>query len=172
MNIAKNILSVFEEQICEIYNSKMPRLEQTQMALDVADFLYNSSKKTMFVEAPVGVGKTLGVLIPALINQMENTNKITGITYATATISLQNQIMTEEVPNICQIKPTILKMEKPDRLRAFLAMGSEHSLCRAQFEKNYKKIEQKVDSQKIKILNDFVKILIRDFVVNCHQYMV
>lgn len=157
MNIAKNILSVFEEQICEIYNSKMPRLEQTQMALDVADFLYNSSKKTMFVEAPVGVGKTLGVLIPALINQMENTNKITGITYATATISLQNQIMTEEVPNICQIKPTILKMEKPDRLRAFLAMGSEHSLCRAQFEKNYKKIEQKVDSQKIKILNDFVK---------------
>lgn len=157
MNVAKNILSVFEGQLCEIYSSKMPRLSQTNMALDVADFLYNSSKNTMFVEAPVGVGKTLGVLIPALINQMENTNKITGITYATATISLQNQIMFEDVPNICKIKPTILKTTKPDRLRAFLAMGSEHSLCRSQFEKNYKKIEKKIDSEKMEILDNFVK---------------
>lgn len=157
MNISKNILSVFEEQICEIYNSQTPRLAQTQMALDVANFLYNSSKKTMFVEAPVGVGKTLGVLIPALINQMENKNKITGITYATATISLQNQIMSEEVPNICKIKPTILKTKKPDRLQAFLAMGKEHSVCRFQFRKNYQKIKIKITSQEMKILEKFVK---------------
>lgn len=68
-----------------------------RMSLDIADFLYNSNKQVMFVEAPVGTGKTLGTLIPVL-NYAENKN--CRITYATATKSLQTQVFNDDLSDI------------------------------------------------------------------------
>ena len=67
MNISNEIIHLFEEDIANLYHSS-PRLSQVQMSLDVADFLVNSSERIMFVEAPVGTGKTLGVLVPLLLS--------------------------------------------------------------------------------------------------------
>lgn len=66
MNISNQIISFFSQNVSKFYNSN-PRKSQVKIALDVADFLFNSPKKIMFIEAPVGIGKTLGVLIPSIL---------------------------------------------------------------------------------------------------------
>lgn len=118
MDIAQNILQTYENQVSSFYGAQ-PRLGQVQMSLDIAEFLYNSSKKIMFVEAPVGTGKTLGSLIPVLSFTKQ---KGLHITYATATKSLQNQIYTKDVKLLRQIK--ILTDES-----IILAMGKDNYAC-------------------------------------------
>lgn len=56
------------------------------MAIDVADFLFNKEQKVMFVEAPVGTGKSLGLLVPTALYLKKNNKKSV---YATATINLK-----------------------------------------------------------------------------------
>ena len=51
-----------------------------RMSLDIADFLYNSNKQVMFVEAPVGTGKTQGTLIPVLNYAEKKNRRITNST--------------------------------------------------------------------------------------------
>jgi len=64
-----DILDVFEEKIPHYFSPpKETRLNQVQMALDIADFIHNSSKNILFLEAPVGTGKSLGVLVPTLLH--------------------------------------------------------------------------------------------------------
>lgn len=118
MDIAKSILETYENKISGFYGTQ-PRLGQVQMSLDIADFLYNSDKKIMFVEAPVGTGKTLGSLIPVLSFTKQ---KGLNITYATATKSLQNQIYTKDIPLLQQIK--ILNDDS-----IILAMGKDNYAC-------------------------------------------
>ncbi|EGO5243433.1 ATP-dependent DNA helicase, partial [Enterococcus faecalis] len=104
-NITAEILNYFENEIPTIFNNKTSiRQHQVQMALDVADFLFNSKKQIMFLEAPVGTGKSLGVLIPSLLYTKENKNSIL---YATSTINLQHQIY--DVDSIMLEKLKLLK---------------------------------------------------------------
>ena len=99
-NISQQIIDVFTKDIPPLYNNESPRQQQVQMALDVADFLFNSDKKIMFVEAPVGTGKSLGLLVPASIYANEMDKRMI---YATATINLQNQIEEEDSKVLCDI---------------------------------------------------------------------
>ena len=64
MKVSEKIINIYEEKIGPAYKSK-PRISQVQMSLDIADFLYNKKAKSkiMFVEAPVGTGKTLGACL-------------------------------------------------------------------------------------------------------------
>jgi ATP-dependent DNA helicase DinG len=91
----ERLLQYFEVELANQYHSE-PRPSQVQMALDVLDFLQPENlKKFLFIEAPVGTGKSLGALIPAAICGKEYKDKIV---YATATINLQGQLMNVEVP--------------------------------------------------------------------------
>lgn len=124
MNETEELLNYFEKKLPKLYNNALVRQEQVQFALDVEDFLFNSHKKILFIDAPVGTGKSMGVLIPALIYSR---NKTKGLLYATATISLQNQIMKEEVP----------KLKKMNLAgNALLAMGKNNYTCRSNYEAN------------------------------------
>lgn len=90
MRISDKIINIYEEKVAPVYKSK-PRVSQVQMSLDIADFLYNKKirSKIMFVEAPVGTGKTLGALIPTILY---SSNFHKRITYVTGTKNLQRQV--------------------------------------------------------------------------------
>jgi ATP-dependent DNA helicase DinG len=103
------------------------------MALDVADFLFNSKKKIMFLEAPVGTGKSLGVLIPSLLYTKENKNSIL---YATSTINLQHQIY--DVDSIMLEKLKLLKTSNK-----ILAQGKSNYTCKTSFKENIDKFTAK-----------------------------
>lgn len=75
MNISEKIIEDYELKVAPFYKSA-PRLAQVQMSLDIADFLFNSNRRVMFVEAPVGTGKTLGVLIPSYLYAQLNGKKL------------------------------------------------------------------------------------------------
>ena len=121
MKVSEKIINIYEEKIGPAYKSK-PRISQVQMSLDIADFLYNKKAKSkiMFVEAPVGTGKTLGALIPAILY---SSNFHKRITYVTGTKNLQRQVFYEELKmlkNINIISPSS---------EAVLAMGKDNYAC-------------------------------------------
>lgn len=93
------IFEMFERRLSEHYKTKSIRTSQVQMAMDIAKFVLSSTQeKIMFVEAPVGTGKSLGALIPTLVEADFEQFQKRNIVYATATINLQGQLMNSEVP--------------------------------------------------------------------------
>ena len=140
-NISQQIIDVFTKDIPPLYNNESPRQQQVQMALDVADFLFNSDKKIMFVEAPVGTGKSLGLLVPASIYANEMDKRMI---YATATINLQNQIEEEDSKVLCDID--LIKREQ-----IILAQGMNNYLCSSLIKPNRKQF----NIDELKDLNAF-----------------
>lgn len=138
MNISNQIISFFSQNVSRFYNSN-PRKSQVKIALDVADFLFNSPKKIMFIEAPVGIGKTLGVLIPSILYSRLQRSQIT---YATATKNLQDQIFNSDLPDLKRMN--ILDSEKK-----VLAMGKENYFCITNYQKNRGKFKSSQRSSDI-----------------------
>lgn len=130
----EEMFSIFEDKLAEHYQSKHIRTSQVQMAMDIAAFLHPSNhKRILFLEAPVGTGKSLGALIPALIETSRNmTINRKRVLYATATINLQSQLMTEEVPLLKKLK--LLQT-------AILAKGKSHYYCHKEFQMHKKNID-------------------------------
>lgn len=97
-NRLEEILDFWENKLPEHYVSEVVRLTQVQMSLDIADFLLQDNGPNIFIiEAPVGTGKSLGALIPALLEKKHRMFS-SQVLYATATINLQGQLTREEVP--------------------------------------------------------------------------
>ncbi len=120
---AKKIFSIFEKKIPENYETEVIRTSQVQMAMDIAAFLNsNESRKIMFIEAPVGTGKSLGALIPSMIEAKKRAKD--QVVYATATINLQSQLMNSEVP----LLKKLLLVKQP-----ILAKGKTHYFCKKEF---------------------------------------
>lgn len=124
---AEEIFNIFENKIPENYNTEIIRTSQVQMAMDIAAFLDNKeSKRMMFIEAPVGTGKSLGALIPSMIEANKGDNS--RVVYATATINLQGQLMNSEVPLLKKL--SLVK-------RPIMAKGKAHYYCHKEF--NFRK---------------------------------
>jgi ATP-dependent DNA helicase DinG len=120
---AERIFNIFEKEIPKYYKSETIRLSQVQMTMDIAAFLDNKeSKRIMFIEAPVGTGKSLGSLVPPLIEANKGRN--CKVVYATATINLQGQLMNSEVPLLKQL--SLIK-------QPILAKGKYHYYCHKEF---------------------------------------
>ncbi|CAG7651787.1 3'-5' exonuclease DinG [Paenibacillus allorhizosphaerae] len=93
------------------------------MALDIAAFLHRNQKKhnILVIEAPVGTGKSLGALVPAMVEaKLERGFTHKRVVYATATINLQGQLMQEEVPLLRNFE--LIN-------QAILAKGKAHYYC-------------------------------------------
>lgn len=132
-SIAETLLNVFEEKIPNYYQTEIIRTSQVQMAMDIAAFLdKNEPKKFLVIEAPVGTGKSLGALIPSMLNSKIDTNH--RVVYATATINLQSQLMNSEVPLLEKI--SLLKSP-------ILAMGKIHYYCHKRFKFKYEQFSRK-----------------------------
>ncbi|PAD21318.1 ATP-dependent DNA helicase [Terribacillus saccharophilus] len=110
------------------------------MAFDIASFVQDSNtKRIMIAEAPVGTGKSLGSLIPTLVEADIKEKKIV---YATATINLQSQLMNSEVPLLKHLQ----LVKKP-----ILAKGKTHYYCHKRLLSN----KDKFTAKEIDILNKF-----------------
>lgn len=130
LDISNQIIGSFSQNVSSFYNSN-PRKSQVEIALDVANFLFNSPKRIMFIEAPVGIGKTLGVLIPSILYSRLQRSQIT---YATATKNLQDQIFDSDLPDLKRMQ--ILGDEKK-----VLAMGKENYFCIVNYQNNREKFK-------------------------------
>ncbi|KQY83677.1 hypothetical protein ASD24_29620 [Paenibacillus sp. Root52] len=118
------LLEMFETKIPQHYNTNDIRASQVQMSMEVAAFLHpKQTKRLLLVEAPVGTGKSLGALVPSLIESTTDTFKQLRISYVTATINLQGQLMQSEVPLLQSLK--LLRT-------AILAKGKTHYYCHNQ----------------------------------------
>ncbi|CEF50988.1 ATP-dependent DNA helicase [Lactococcus garvieae] len=140
-DISKEILDIFTRKIPQIYPNSTIRQHQVQMALDVADFLFNKSERVMFVEAPVGTGKSLGLLIPSSIYSREQSKNII---YATSTISLQNQIFDDD--SVILSKIGLLKNHEK-----ILAQGKRNYLCESLVDLNISSFSE----DELAVFNDF-----------------
>lgn len=125
-DISREIIDIFSKKLPIIFNSEEVGTNQVQMALDVADFLFNKRQRVMFVEAPVGTGKSLGLLVPTAIYAREEKAKPL---YATATINLQNQIFDKD--SVVLEKLGLLK-----KSQKILAQGMTNYICRTAFDNN------------------------------------
>lgn len=130
---AEKIFNIYENKIPEYYTTSIIRKSQVQMTMDIAAFLDNKeSKRIMFIEAPVGTGKSLGALIPSMIEkQFEKTLRVV---YATATINLQAQLMNSEVP----LLKKLFLVKQP-----ILAKGKTHYYCHKEFNAKKDKFSPK-----------------------------
>ncbi|WP_066230155.1 ATP-dependent DNA helicase [Metabacillus fastidiosus] len=118
------ILEIFEEKLRKHYGTSAIRESQVQMALDIGEFL-ESSKRLMVIEAPVGTGKSLGVLVPALVDRKYSMYNKRSLMYATATINLQGQLMGSEIPLLSSIG--LVKYP-------IIAKGKTHYYCHYRFK--------------------------------------
>ena len=114
------------------------RPQQQQMAQHVRQALLKKSK--LLVEAGTGVGKSFAYLIPALIHVLEK--KEGPVVVSTHTISLQEQLITKDIPALSKIVPFPFKVAlvkgrgnylslrrlRVAQKKAFTLLGSEDSL--------------------------------------------
>ena len=120
---AEKIFNIFEDEIPKYYETDTIRKSQIQMAMDIAAFLDSKeSKRIMFIEAPVGTGKSLGAIVPSMIEA--NKGRKSRVVYATATINLQGQLMNSEVPLLKKL--SLVK-------QPILAKGKAHYYCHRDF---------------------------------------
>ena len=82
------------------------RQQQLEMATSVADAL--RSRKHLIVEAGTGVGKSFAYLVPAILDAtagQESGGKTKRIIVSTHTISLQEQLMSKDLPLLNSVIP-------------------------------------------------------------------
>lgn len=122
-NIAEELINYFIYDLKNHYHSSTIRKTQIEMALGVLSFLLpENPRKYLFIEAPVGTGKSFGALIPLMIFQ-KNVNPVQ-ILYATSTINLQGQLNKGELPTL----------QKFNLLNRYIyAKGKAHYFCNKMF---------------------------------------
>ncbi|MEA3508497.1 MAG: DEAD/DEAH box helicase family protein, partial [Synergistota bacterium] len=75
------------------------RPQQVKLAETVAECLNDANGGVLAAEAPTGIGKTMAVLVPALLNAIAEGRKIL---YLTSGISLQEQLVRKDIPCIAE----------------------------------------------------------------------
>ncbi|MFD1674948.1 ATP-dependent DNA helicase [Alicyclobacillus fodiniaquatilis] len=128
------LLSLFEKSLPDHYQTEVVRTSQVQMAFDISEFLNdNSGKRILVIEAPVGTGKSLGALIPSMLEKRLQDKRVL---YATATINLQGQLMRDETPLLDKLG----FVDQP-----ILAKGKTHYFCMKEFRRNRHRFQQYED---------------------------
>lgn len=103
------------------------RKEQVKMMTTIAQFFNNKAEHELLIEAPTGMGKTLGYLLPAAYTS----TKARRIVISTATTTLQTQLVDE-------IKNT-LKNIVPFDLDTVILKGSRHYIDLDKFWRSLKR---------------------------------
>ncbi|MHC9536819.1 helicase C-terminal domain-containing protein [Dellaglioa sp. BT-FLS60] len=117
------------------------RPEQAKM-MDIIDAHLKSHERTLIVEAPTGIGKTLGYLIPSAYYAQNHKQ----IVISSATTLLQTQLMNQALPLLNQLLPF--------QTTAVNLKGSNHYINLAEFKKELTQKESsgQVALMKIRIL--------------------
>ncbi len=121
------------------------RPQQRDMARAVARVLRDSG--ALLVEAPTGVGKSLGYLVPAVLWAQREKRPIVISTY---TRTLQDQILDKELPSLRRM------IER--RIRAVVLKGRSNYLCRARWDHYLGEIRGTVEAEELeRVLGPWVQ---------------
>lgn len=104
------------ESRCPTFTRRKP---QDVMIARVAEMLQREDRSILVVEAPTGVGKTIGYLLPSLLDAQANGKKLI---ISTATIALQQQVLAD-LASLTDAVP----MERP--LQAEVVKGRGRYVC-------------------------------------------
>ena len=91
--------------------ARLPHYEYRQEQIEMADAVAEAieQKQHLVVEAGTGVGKSFGYLVPAILSLAESQESSTGgrrrIVISTHTISLQEQLMSKDLPLLNSVIP-------------------------------------------------------------------
>jgi len=105
-----------------------PRQGQVAMARAVADAL--DSADTALIQAGTGTGKSLGYLVPAVARAVREGERIV---VSTATLALQRQIYTKDLPLVVEALAPVLG----ERARIGLFKGRGNYLCKHKMQGGY-----------------------------------
>jgi ATP-dependent DNA helicase DinG len=95
----------------QLISRRLKNYEHRQQQLDLADAVAKAiaNKHHLIVEAGTGVGKSFGYLVPAILSLAENQESRDGgkrrIIVSTHTISLQEQLLTKDIPLLNSVIP-------------------------------------------------------------------
>ncbi len=95
----------------QLISKRLANYEHRVQQLEMADAVANAiaKKKHLIVEAGTGVGKSFGYLVPAILSLAENQESKDGgkrrIVVSTHTISLQEQLLSKDIPLLNSIIP-------------------------------------------------------------------
>ncbi|MBF0362498.1 MAG: DEAD/DEAH box helicase [Oligoflexia bacterium] len=132
----EDILLDREENIAGKFPGYVYRDPQKVLALKVGQSFKNNVHA--IIEAPTGIGKTLGYLLPSLLFTLSEKKQVL---VATGTKTLQKQVYGNDVPRIKKILNT-------EKLKVAELFGSNNHLC----ELSFKKLDESGDlffSQKV-----------------------
>jgi len=126
----KQILSLTKEIFVKILPEFLPSSEIREQQIIMAQQILKSfiENKKIVVEAPTGVGKSLGYLIPSVI-YLKNIQKNTRIIVSTYTKTLQQQLIKKDLPLVEKI---VYKLYK-DKIQYTTFFGSENYICLYKF---------------------------------------
>ena len=119
----ENILGA-DGRIARRLSSYETREEQLEMARAVQSALRENTP--LVVEAGTGVGKSFAYLVPALLAAMEPGNKPKRIVVSTNTISLQEQLISKDLP--------FLRSLWPEEFSAVLVKGRSNYISRRRLQ--------------------------------------
>jgi len=105
-----------------------PRAGQQQMVAEVSAAI--DSHETLLVQAGTGTGKTMGYLVPAACHAVETGERVV---VATATLALQRQLLTRDLPLLAEVATTIL----PQSFTFTLLKGRQNYVCKYKLDGGY-----------------------------------
>lgn len=111
--------------LSSVFPGYRPRTGQVAMATAVADVIDDPAGGNLLVEAPTGTGKSFAYGVPAALHvrrHLASEGDPVRVVVATANISLQEQLLSKDLPLLQQLVPGF---------RFALAKGMSHYLCQA-----------------------------------------
>lgn len=132
----KNILQD-EKNIQKRLSSYRYRESQEKLSLRVGQAFTNGIHA--LIQAPTGTGKTLGYLIPSILNAKANGQQVL---ISTGTKALQNQAMTKDIP----LAMEILGMG-PEKLQILRLVGSKNHFCELMFRNDLREKDSLLDTR-------------------------
>lgn len=109
--------------LSQAINGFEKRSEQVAMANAVSKAITDGT--SLVVEAGTGVGKSLAYLVPAAVHALNNNLKIV---ISTNTITLQEQLLNKDIPDLVKALREMDGIPEPD-LKATLLKGRSNYLC-------------------------------------------
>lgn len=116
------------EQAFEAAAASIPGFEHRPQQRDMAVALTRAINDGghLMVEAGTGVGKSLAYLLPAALHAVQNDRRIV---ISTNTISLQEQLLSKDIPAVRQSLVDAGVIDDPSDFRAVLLKGRSNYLC-------------------------------------------
>lgn len=114
--------------LSELVPGYTPRPQQIEMAAAVDELPGRPDRSPLVIEAPTGVGKSLGYLVPLALARARG--ELGAVMVATANIALQEQLVNKDLPLVAEL----VRRATGRELEFALAKGVGNYLCAREYD--------------------------------------